>query len=74
MFTTKNAVNYIRECYTAIIEADSIETAHKMKMVATAYTNAWALSGPLGNEETEVLYKEIEAIYNLMTDKFIIKN
>jgi hypothetical protein len=40
-----------------------------MKMVATAYVNAWALSGPLGNEETEVLYKEIEAVYNVFTDK-----
>ena len=73
MFTTNNAINYIRESYAPIIEADNIETAHKMKMVCTAYTNAWVLSGPLGNEETEVLYKEIEDIYNLMTDKFVVK-
>ena len=73
MFTTNTAMRYIRDHYAPIIEADSIETAHKMKMVATAYVNAWALSGPLGNEETEVVYKEIEAIYNLMTDKFIVK-
>jgi hypothetical protein len=66
-------MRYIRDHYAPIIEADSIETAHKMKMVATAYMNAWAMSGPLGNEETEVLYKEIEAIYNAMTDKFIVK-
>lgn len=70
---TRTAMRYIRDHYAPIIEADSIETAHKMKMVATAYVNAWAMSGPLGNEETEVLYKEIEAIYNLMTDKFIVK-
>lgn len=70
---TRTAMRYIRDHYASIIEADSIETAHKMKMVATAYVNAWALSGPLGNEETEVLYKEIEAVYNLMTDKFIVK-
>ena len=70
---TRTAMRYIRDHYALIIEADSIETAHKMKMVATAYMNAWALSGPLGNEETEVLYKEIESIYNLMTDKFIVK-
>ena len=69
---TTTAMRYIRDHYAPIIEADSIETAHKMKMVATAYVNAWALSGPLGNEETEVLYKEIESIYNLMTDKFIV--
>lgn len=70
---TNTAMRYIRDHYAPIIEADSIHTAHKMKMVAAAYMNAWALSGPLGNEETEVLYKEIEAIYNLMTDKFIVK-
>lgn len=70
---TNTAMRYIRECYAPIIEADNIETAHKMKMVATAYMNAWALSGPLGNEETEQLYKEIEAVYNAMTDKFIVK-
>lgn len=70
---TTTAMRYIRDHYAPIIEADSIETAHKMKMVATAYMNAWAMSGPLGNEETEVLYKEIEAVYNLMTDKFIVK-
>lgn len=70
---TCTAMRYIRDHYAPIIEADSIETAHKMKMVATAYVNAWALSGPLGNEETEVLYKEIEAVYNAMTDKFIVK-
>ena len=69
---TNTAMRYIRDRYAPIIEADSIETAHKMKMVATAYVNAWALSGPLGNEETKVLYKEIESIYNLMTDKFIV--
>lgn len=56
---TTTAMRYIRDHYAPIIEADSIETAHKMKMVATAYMNAWALSGPLGNQETEVLYKEI---------------
>jgi hypothetical protein len=66
---TRTAMRYIRESYAPIIEADNIETAHKMKMVATAYVNAWALSGPLGNEETEVLYKEIEAVYNVFTDK-----
>ena len=70
---TTTAMRYIRDHYAPIIEADSIETAHKMKMIATAYVNAWALSGPLGNEETETLYKEIEAIYNVMTDKFIVK-
>lgn len=70
---TITAMRYIRDHYIPIIEADSIETAHKMKMIATAYVNAWALSGPLGNEETEVLYKEIEAVYNAMTDKFIVK-
>lgn len=70
---TRTAMRYIRDHYAPIIEADSIETAHKMKMVATAYVNAWVLSGPLGNEETEVLYKEIEAVYNAMTDKFIVK-
>lgn len=70
---TRTAMLYIRDHYAPIIEADSIETAHKMKMIATAYVNAWALFGPLGNEETEVLYKEIEAVYNAMTDKFIVK-
>lgn len=70
---TNTAMRYIRDHYAPIIEADSIETAHKMKMVATAYMNAWNMSGPLGNEETEVLYKEIEAVYAVMTDKFIIK-
>lgn len=70
---TTTAMRYIRDHYAPIIEADSIETAHKMKMVATAYMNAWALSGPLGNEETEVLYKEIEAVYAFVTDKFIVK-
>lgn len=69
MFTTNNAINYIRESYAPIIEADNIETAHKMKMIANAYVNAWAMSGPLGNEETEVLYKEIEAVYSVCTDK-----
>lgn len=69
MLTTNTAMRYIRDHYAPIIEADSIETAHKIKMVATAYVNAWALSGPLGNEETEILYKEIEAVYNVFTDK-----
>jgi hypothetical protein len=66
---TNTAMRYIRDHYAQIIGADSIETAHKMKMVATAYMNAWAMSGPLGNEETEVLYKEIEAVYNATYDK-----
>lgn len=66
---TTTAMRYIRDHYTPIIEADNIETAHKMKMVATAYMNAWAMSGPLGNEETEVLYKEIEAVYNVTVGK-----
>ena len=70
---TTTAMRYIRDHYAPIIEADSIETAHKMKMIASTYVSAWMLSGPLGNEETEILYKEIEAIYNLMTDKFIVK-
>ena len=70
---TRTAVRYIRDHYAPIIEADSIETAHKMKMIASTYVSAWMLSGPLGNEDTEVLYKEIEAIYNLMIDKFIVK-
>lgn len=70
---TRTAMRYIRDHYAAIIEADSIETAHKMKMIASTYVSAWMLSGPLGNEETETLYKEIEAVYNAMTDKFIVK-
>lgn len=70
---TRTAMRYIRDHYAPIIEADSIEIAHKMKMVASAYVSAWMLSGPLGNEETEVLYKEIQAVYNAMTDKFIVK-
>ncbi len=70
---TCTAMRYIRDHYAPIIEADSIETAHKMKMVATAYVSAWMLSGPLGNEETEVLYKEIEAVYAVVSDKFIVK-
>ena len=70
---TNTAMRYIRDHYAPIIEADSIDTAHKMKMIASTYVSAWMLSGPLGNEETEVLYKEIEAIYNAMTDKFIVK-
>ena len=70
---TKTAMRYIRDHYAPIIEADNIETAHKMKMIASTYVSAWMLSGPLGNEETEVLYKEIEAVYNLMKDKFIVK-
>lgn len=69
MFTTNTAMRYIRDHYAPIIEADSIETAHKMKMIASTYVSAWMLSGPLGNEETEVLYKEIEAVYNVMVDK-----
>lgn len=70
---TRTAMRYIRDHYAPIIEADNIETAHKMKMIANAYVNAWALSGPLGNEETEELCREIEAVYNTMTDKFIVK-
>ena len=70
---TTTAMRYIRDHYAPIIEADSIDTAHKMKIIATAYVNAWALSGPLGNEETEVLYKEIEAVYASVTNKFIVK-
>ena len=70
---TNTAMRYIRDHYATIIEADSIETAHKVKMVASTYVSAWMLSGPLGNEETEVLYKEIEAVYACVTDKFIVK-
>ena len=70
---TCTAMRYIREHYAPIIEADNIETAHKMKMIASTYVSAWMLSGPLGNEETETLYKEIEAVYNVITDKFIVK-
>ena len=66
---TRTAMRYIRNHYAPIIEADSIETAHKMKMIASTYVSAWMLSGPLGNEETEVLYKEIEAVYAVRVDK-----
>ena len=70
---TNTAMRYIRDRYAPIIEADSIDTAHKMKMIASTYVSAWMLSGPLGNEETEILYKEIEAVYAVVTDKFIVK-
>ena len=70
---TNTAMRYIRDHYAPIIEADSIDTAHKMKMIASTYVSAWMLSGPLGNEETEILYKEIEAVYAVVTDKFIVK-
>lgn len=66
---TCTAMRYVRDHYAPIIEADSVETAHKMKMVVSAYVFAWTLSGPFENVESEQLYKEIEAVYNVMVDK-----
>lgn len=69
MFTKDDAKQFIRNHYQFMLDAVSIESAHKWKMVCQSYNTAWLISHSIDVDVFKELVKEIEAVYNLCEDK-----
>lgn len=71
--TTSEKIAYIRNSYGLMLKQSSHEVLYGAFQRSETLVEAWGLDGSISWQDQKELAKEIEAVYNLMTNKFIVK-
>lgn len=71
--TTSEKIAYIRNSYGLMLKQSSHEFLYAAYQRSLSLVEAYSIDRTISQADEIELAKEIEAIYNLMTDKFIVK-
>lgn len=67
--TTSEKIAYIRNSYGLMLKQSSHEFLYGVYLYSQGLNEAWGLDGSISWQDQKELAKEIEAIYNVCTDK-----
>lgn len=67
--TTSEKIAYIRNSYGLMLKQSSHKFLYGAFQRSETLVEAWGLDGSLSWQEQKELAKEIEAVYNVITDK-----
>ena len=67
--TTSEKIAYIRNSYGLMLRQSSHEFLYGCYLYSQGLNEAWGLDGSISWQDQKELAKEIEAIYNVCTDK-----